>query len=240
MRNIFGARAGQREGSESGGSAGSAEVLRGRDRRWQVAWVASSIMLGLSWAVASNGGSYAATPQAVIPSGLPVQVKPTFQEPYGPSFSFPQGGVVDTGGVAGAVDASSGTGGFSGTGSGVAGATVASNYSTMLGQSVGSGECVALVQATSNVGLTSTWTPGDVVQGNTNLAAGTVIATFGSDGTYTNTYGQSHAAIYLGQDATGIQVEDQWLNHAATQRTIPWTTSNSYESGSKFYVVSHG
>jgi hypothetical protein len=177
--------------------------------------------------------------RANMPSGLPVQVKPTFQEPYGPSFSFPQGGVVDTGGVAGATDTSSSTGGYSGTGSGVAGATVASNYSTMLGQSVGSGECVALVQATSDVGLTSTWTQGDVVQGNTNLAAGTVIATFGSDGTYTNTYGESHAAIYLGQDATGIQVEDQWANHAATQRTIPWTTSNSYESGSKFYVVSH-
>jgi hypothetical protein len=196
-------------------------------------------MVGLSCWAALAGVSYAGDPQAVIPSGLPVQVKPTFQEPYGPSFSFPQGGLVDTGGVAGATDASSGTGGFSGTGNGVAGATVASNYSTMMGQSVGSGECVALVQATSNVGQTSTWTPGDLVQGNTNLAAGTVIATFGSDGSYTNTYGQSHAAIYLGQDSAGIIVEDQWSGQVATQRHINWTTVNSYESGSKFYVVSH-
>jgi hypothetical protein len=196
-------------------------------------------MVGLSWWMAFAGGSYAGDPQAVIPSGLPVQVKPTFQEPYGPSFSFPQGGVVDTGGVAGATDTSSSTGGYSGTGSGVAGATVATDYLAMQGQSVGSGQCVALVQATSDVGLTSTWTPGDVVQGNTNLAAGTVIATFGSDGTYTNTVGQSHAAIYLGQDSTGIIVEDQWSGQVATQRHINWTTTNSYESGSKFYVVSH-
>jgi len=239
LRNIFGVRAGQREGSESGGRAGSAEVLRGREKRRCVAWVSSSIMLGLSWWAAAAGGSYAATPQAVIPSGLPVQVKPTFQEPYGPSFSFPQGGVVDTGGVAGATDTSSSTGGYSGTGSGVAGATVATDYSSMLGQSVGSGQCVALVQATSDVGLTSTWSPGSVVEGNTNLAPGTVIATFGSDGTYTNTVGQSHAAIYLGQDSTGIFVEDQWANSPAGTRHIDWTTSNSYESGSKFYVVTH-
>lgn len=238
LRNIFGARARQREGSETGGSAGSAEVLRKRDRRRRIAWATSSIVLGLSWWPGLSV-SFAGNPQAVMPSGLPVQVKPTFQEPYGPSFSFPQGGTTDTGAVTGATDTSSTTGGYSGTGSGVAGATVATDYSSMLGQSVGSGQCVALVQATSDVGLTSTWTPGDVVQGNTNLAAGTVIATFGSDGTYTNTVGQSHAAIYLGQDATGIIVEDQWSGQVATQRHINWTTTNSYESGSKFYVVSH-
>ena len=127
-----------------------------------------------------------------------------------------------------------------GTGSGVQGAILATGYSDLLGQSVASGECVALVQATSDVGLTGTWVPGDQVEGNTNLAPGTAIATFGSDGTYTNTYGQSHAAIYLGQDQTGIYVEDQWLGHAASTRVIPWTTSNSYELGSKFYVITHG
>jgi hypothetical protein len=75
--------------------------------------------------------------------------------------------------------------------------------------------------------------------GQLGIAAGTVIATFGDDGSYTNTYGQSHAAIYLGQSSAGIQVEDQWLGQPAQIRTIPWTTQNSYESGSKFYVVSH-
>ena len=88
-------------------------------------------------------------------------------------------------------------------------------------------------QATSNVGYTSTWSPGALVEGDTDIAAGTVIATFRGDGTYTNTYGRSHTATYLGQDSSGIYVEDQWLDQAAHTRLIPWTTDNSYKSGSK-------
>jgi hypothetical protein len=130
-------------------------------------------------------------------------------------------------------------GSYSGTGSGVAGAIVATGYADLLGQNVGTGQCVALAQATSDVGYTSTWSPGAQVQGDTDIAVGTVIATFGSDGTYTNTYGQSHTAIYLGQDNSGIYVEDQWLDQVAHTRRIPWTTDNSYESGSKFFVVTH-
>ncbi|MBB4200748.1 hypothetical protein GGD83_004577 [Rhodoblastus sphagnicola] len=184
-----------------------------------------------------------ADPQIVTPSGLPQQVVPTYPEPTLPAYTYPQSGLlIDTGAVSGAVDIpTDGTTpqSFTGNGSGVSGATVASGYDSMLGQSVGSGQCVALAQATSNVGLTSTWVPGTQVQGNTDIAAGTVIATFGSDGTYTNTVGQSHTAIYLGQNAQGIQVMDQWANAPARYRTINWTTSNSYESGSQFYVVSH-
>jgi hypothetical protein len=191
-----------------------------------------------------------ADPVVASPSGLPVQVKPTFAEPGLPAFNFPQGGLSDTGGVAGAVTIGGGSGSgsssgpsslgsYSGTGSGVADAIVATGYADMVGQSVGTGECVALAQAMSNVGYTSTWSAGAQVDGDTDIAAGTVIATFGSDGTYTNTYGQSHTAIYLGQDDSGIFVEDQWLGHAASTRVIPWTTSNSYESGNKFYVVAH-
>ena len=188
-------------------------------------------------------GAGRADTRLVLPSGLPTRVVPTYPEPGLPTFTYPQGGLIDTGGVAGVTDASGGSGGtvptFTGTGSGVAGAIVASDYTDFVGQSVGTGQCVALVQATSNVGLTGTWVPGAVVEGNTDLAPGTVIATFGSDGTYTNTYGQSHAAVYLGQNDQGIQVLDQWLGQPAHYRTIAWTTSNSYESGSQFYVVSH-
>ena len=43
------------------------------------------------------------------------------------------------------------------------------------------------------------------VQGNTNIRPGTAIATFDKDGHY-----NGHAAIYLGQDADGIQAIDQW------------------------------
>src|SRR5271165_5182377 len=204
--------------------------------------------VGLGLAIA--GGESWADPAIVSPNGLPVQVNPTFPEPGLPAFSFPQGGLSDTGGVAGAVTINGGSGSgsgsgsaslgsYSGTGSGVAGAIIATGYADMLGQSVGTGQCVALAQATSDIGFTSTWSPGAQVEGDTDIAVGTVIATFGNDGTYTNTYGQSHTAIYLGQSDQGIYVEDQWLGHAASTRVIPWTTDNSYQSGSKFYVVTH-
>jgi hypothetical protein len=64
--------------------------------------------------------------RANMPSGLPVQVKPTFQEPYGPSFSFPQGGQSNLGGTGGTA---SGTGGVDAGGSAL---------NTMLAQSWGS------------------------------------------------------------------------------------------------------
>jgi hypothetical protein len=196
------------------------------------------------------GDESRADPTIVSPERLPVQVNPTFPEPGLPASSFPQGGLSDTGGVAGAVPIGGGSGSgpgsgsaslgsYSGAGSGVAGAIIATGYADMLGQSVGTGQCVALAQATSDVGYTSTWSPGAQVEGNTDIAAGTVIATFGSDGVYTNTYGRSHTAIYLGQDSSGIYVEDQWLDQVAHTRLIPWTTNNTYESGSKFYVVTH-
>ena len=204
--------------------------------------------VGLGLVIA--GGESWADPAIVSPNGLPVQVNPTFPEPGLPAFSFPQGGLSDTGSVAGAVTIGGGSGSGSGsgsaslgssggTGSGVAGAMVATGYADMLGQSVGTGQCVALAQATSDVGYTSTWSSGAQVEGETDIAVGTVIATFGSDGTYTNTYGQSHTAIYLGQDSSGIYVEDQWLDQVAHTQLIPWTTDNTYESGSKFYVVTH-
>ena len=121
---------------------------------------------------------------------------------------------------------------------------VASGFTQYLGQSVGSGQCVALVQAADpSVGLTATWTQGAAVQGNTSLQPGTAIATFNSNGQYANAMdGSSHAAIYLGQNAQGIQVEDQWSGQPASLRTIYWTDPNSSRAannGSAFYVVSH-
>jgi len=236
---------------------GSAARTGKRRRREPAQWLWPLLApVGLGLVIA--GGQSWADPAIVLPNGLPVQVHPTFPEPGLPAFNFPQGGLSDTGGVAGAVTIGGGSGSgsgygydfgsgsdsaslgsYSGTGSGVAGAIVATGYSDLLGQYVGTGECVALAQATSDVGYTSTWSPGAQVEGDTDIAVGTVIATFGSDGTYTNTYGQSHTAIYLGQSDQGIYVEDQWLGHAASTRVIPWTTDNSYESGAKFYVVTH-
>ncbi|MEK8121605.1 BPSL0067 family protein [Methylocystis sp. IM4] len=184
-----------------------------------------------------------ADPVVVVEQGLPQTVKPTFLEKGAPNFSYPTGGTGTVGGGNGggpnnSGGANSGTGGYAGNG-GAGPGTVASGYTRYLGQSVGTGQCVALAQATSNVGLTATWVPGEQVQGATDIPVGTVIATFGDNGTYTNTPGQSHTAIYLGQNDQGIQVMDQWAGQPAQYRTIRWTTSNSYESGNQFYVVSH-
>ena len=228
-------------GRLSCGGAGAPPGRAGGRRRESTQWLWPLLApVGLGLVIA--GGESWADPAIVSPNGLPVQVNPTFPEPGLPAFSFPQGGLSDTGGVAGAVTIGGGSGSgsgsgsaslgsYSGTGSGVAGAIVATGYADLLGQNVGTGQCVALAQATSDVGYTSTWSPGAQVQGDTDIAVGTVIATFGSDGTYTNTYGQSHTAIYLGQDSNGIYVEDQWLGQAAQVRQIAWTTETLMNRG---------
>jgi len=114
-------------------------------------------------------------------------------------------------------------------------------YTQYIGTSVGSGQCVALVQAASNVGYTGTWSPGSNVISNPP-PTGTVIATFGSNGTYQNVSGQSHAAIYLGQqtdangNVTGIVVQDQWAGHACGTRVIA-VDPNAPEGAQNFAVV---
>jgi hypothetical protein len=71
--------------------------------------------------------------------------------------------------------------------------------------SVGTGECVPLVQQATGAPRSTQWRPGVQVQGNTAIRPGTAIATFDS-------HYSGHAAIYLGQDAAGIRVVDQWNN----------------------------
>ncbi len=114
----------------------------------------------------------------------------------------------------------------------------------LIGRSVGSGQCVALVQAARpEYGRTSGWMRGEKVQGNASIAPGTPIATFSRDGRYTNaTDGSSHAALYLGQTAQGVQVLDQWRGSAAAVRTIPWTNPGGHaaNTGSAFHVVRTG
>lgn len=57
----------------------------------------------------------------------------------------------------------------------------------------------------------SLWKQGEKGRGNVAIIPGTVIATFDPGGHYGNHKdGRSHAAVYLGQNAIGIQVLDQW------------------------------
>ena len=89
-------------------------------------------------------------------------------------------------------------------------AYIATNPKRLLGTSVGTGQCVAFVQAAAMAGPTRRWSRGELVKG-AKLAIGTAIATFDDKGKYiSNTGGLSHAAIYMGQDALGIQVLDQY------------------------------
>lgn len=189
-------------------------------------------------ALASTPASADVSP--VTSMGTPVMVVPQFQETGAPSFTSPNGSTMFPGSTGSTTSDPTTSDPTLTSGAG----SVATNYSQYLNQNVGTGQCVALVQAAdSSVGLTATWTQGSAVQGNTLLQPGTVIATFGSNGTYTNsTDGSSHAAIYLGQNAQGIQVEDQWVGHPVSIRTIAWTSttsSSAANNGSAFYVVSH-
>ena len=118
---------------------------------------------------------------------------------------------------------------------------IAADYARYIGRSVGSGQCVALVQAANpSIGPTRNWQSGVPVQGNTELRSGTIIATFDSSDRYANALdGRSHAAIYLGQNERGIQVMDQWAGNTATARTIPWTNPSGVvaNTGTAFRVV---
>ncbi|EAB4030227.1 BPSL0067 family protein, partial [Salmonella enterica subsp. enterica serovar Kentucky] len=78
-------------------------------------------------------------------------------------------------------------------------------------------QCVELIQHYIRVGQTSTWQQGAAVFGNKNIEVGTVIATF-VNGRYPNHNSGNHAAFFLGQDAGGIWVMDQWKDDIAKPR----------------------
>jgi hypothetical protein len=117
-------------------------------------------------------------------------------------------------------------------------AYIASNPAKSKGMVVGDGQCVVFVQAASGAPLTKHWKKGLAVKG-LSLAAGTAIATFDPDGTYGNhTDGRSHAAIYVGQNRTGIQVWDQWVGQPVHERTILFDdTRKAVNNGNKFNVI---
>jgi hypothetical protein len=52
--------------------------------------------------------------------------------------------------------------------------------------------------------------------------------------------GMSHTGIYLGQDAAGISVLNQWIGQSPTISRIPWSSwkNNTNESGSRYYTIS--
>lgn len=88
---------------------------------------------------------------------------------------------------------------------------------------IGSGQCVALVKELTGAPAASLWKEGDTLlalfKAKKILPTGTAIATF-VDGSYQNKPSGNHAAIFIRQVTGGIEVFDQWMNHAPSKRTI--------------------
>jgi hypothetical protein len=109
----------------------------------------ASVVLGIG--VGAIGAAHA-DPSIVLPSGLPVQVKPTFQEPGLPAFSFPVGSSSSVDGSSSSVDNSGGSSGGSVSSGGSGDA-----YNMMMAQDWGSqAEAAASAMGVSATALAAT------------------------------------------------------------------------------------
>jgi hypothetical protein len=122
------------------------------------------------------------------------------------------------------------------------------DYQQYVGSYYGANEqCVSLTRDfDSSLPPSSQWQQGEQVEGATDIAPGTPIATFNFDGAYGppdspgGASGVSHTGIYLGQDSSGVQILDQWSGSGgASIHTIPWSSwgGNTAEAGSQYYVI---
>ena len=119
---------------------------------------------------------------------------------------------------------------------------IADNPKAYEGKVVGSGHCVPFVQEVTDAPHTSLWKRGELVKNNKDIKVGTAIATFSSDGKYTNSVdGSSHSAIYVQQDAAAIQVWDQWLTQPVHQRWIRFQGGGDgvrpVNDGDAYYII---
>jgi hypothetical protein len=105
-----------------------------------------------------------------------------------------------------------------------AGKTLEASYTgkAYISPLTGQTECVAFLQATiPGIGHTGSWTEGTAItKDSTGIKAGTAIATF-VDKKYPGPGKPKHAAVYVGQDETGLKVLDQWADQGEVlPRTI--------------------
>jgi hypothetical protein len=117
-------------------------------------------------------------------------------------------------------------------GPGTGGPYIAARPEAFEGRVIGAGHCVDFVKAAAGVPRAAAWREGAPVRGNPNIARGTAIATFESDGSYTSESG-NHAAIYLYQDDRGIWVYDQWRGQPVHQRLVRFEGGSGAKRGSK-------
>lgn len=85
----------------------------------------------------------------------------------------------------------------------------------------------------TRAGQTTNWKKGARVKENTSIKPDTAIATFNSNGKF-----KSHAAIYISQTVTAINVYDQWNSIPLHTRPIEFR-GWGYPSndGDQFYVI---
>lgn len=104
----------------------------------------------------------------------------------------------------------------------------------------GNAECVEFIRQTLKAPPTALWKEGKkVTKGDTSILRGAAIATF-VNGVYPQSgISGMHAAIYLGQSATGIEVLDQWRAQGMVKaRTIRWDGGPSLSNtGTAFSVI---
>lgn len=113
-------------------------------------------------------------------------------------------------------------------------AFIAPNPEGYAGRVVGDGQCVAFVREASEAPHTSLWREGERVRGAA-IERGTAIATF-VNGEYLSLPHGNHAAIYVGQNDSGLIVWDQWVGQPVHQRTIRFKggTGNPSNDGDAF------
>ena len=106
---------------------------------------------------------------------------------------------------------------------------------------VGNGECAVLAQwFNSAIPHTCHWRPGEQVSKTRALVPGTVIATFNQNGDYVNRRG-FHTAIYVGRDAQGITVIEQFhgLRAIRLHKYHFGDPASKESNGDSYYVVEH-
>jgi hypothetical protein len=117
---------------------------------------------------------------------------------------------------------------------------IAKNPEAHMLRQVDNGHCVRFCQvAVPGLPQTIHWRRGPKVRGG-NVESGTVIATFGPDGRYTNrTDGSAHAAVLIAEHQDGLLVWDQWVNHPVQQRVIRFRggQGTAVNDGDQFFVV---
>jgi hypothetical protein len=100
----------------------------------------------------------------------------------------------------------------------------------------GTGQCVALVQHFTNVGVTSGWREGSKITPTQHPSKGCAIATF-FDGKYPNWSHGNHACFFHSMESGGMNVVEQWVGLKHVQKRLMRFTGKGDENDAGKYSV---